>query len=113
VFWRAKVVDVSQNELSYIRVGVQGNDRLIEKTVVTDYRHKRFSPVKGKWSFWSGMLSNAEGFLPHDALFKSILIDYNRASYPFFLWSVDAIILYFILMLIFTFAFKSFFKVTI
>lgn len=113
VFWRARMVESIQNGQPYLRIGVQGSDRIIEKTTVTDYRHKRFSPVKGKWSLWNELFNNAERFLADDAFFEFISIDYHRASYAFLFWSVDAIILYFLLTLLFAFAVKSFLKVTI
>ena len=113
VFWRARVAELPQNSQPYLRIGVQGSDRLIEKTIVTDYRYERFSPAKGKWSFWNGLFNNAEGFLADDAFFEFVSIDYHRASYAFLFWSVDAIILYFLLTLIFALALKPFVKVTI
>ncbi len=113
VFWRARVAELPQNGQPYLRIGVQGSDRLIEKAIVTDYGYERFSPAKGKWSFWNGLLNNAEGFLADDAFFEVVSIDYHRASYAFLFWSVDAIILYFLLTLIFALALKPFVKVTI
>lgn len=113
VFWRARVVESPQNSQSYLHIGVQGNDRIIEKTIVTDYYHERFSPAKGKWSLWTELFNNAEGFLADDTFFNSISIEYHRASYAFLFWSVDAIILYFLLTLIFALVLKPFVKVRI
>jgi hypothetical protein len=113
VFWRARVTGAAAGSSPSIRISVQGTDQVIEKPIVTDYRQQRFSPVKRKWSFWNGLFSNAEGFLPADAPFEAISTDYPRASYPFLFWRVDAIILYFIFTLILAFALKRFFNVDI
>lgn len=112
IFWKAKIDKINQSHSSFIRIGIQGNDNFIEKQIVTDH-HKRFIPVKAKWSILEGYLNSAEGFFNDDALLDRVTIDYKRASYIFFLWEVDAIILYFIITLIFVFVFKGVFKVRI
>ena len=113
VFWRARVVEAVEDGVGYIRVGVHGNDHMIKKEVITNDGHKRFSAVKTKWSLWSGLVNNAEGFLPNDAFIKSISIQYNRARYNFFIWSLDSLVLYLVLTLVFAFSLKSLFKVVI
>ena len=113
VFWRARVVEAVEDGVGYIRVGVHGNDHMIKKEVITNDGHKRFSAVKTKWSLWSGLVNNAEGFLPNDAFIKSISIQYKRARYNFFIWSLDSLVLYLVLTLVFAFSLKSLFKVVL
>jgi len=107
VFWRARVVTDASEQESILYLRVQGDGVKNEKQVVTDYSQKRFLPDKKKWSFWNALFTNAEGYLAPDAPFSSISINYQRAGYWFLFWDVDAIILYFILTLIFAFALKG------
>lgn len=114
VFWRARIVSLPTSEsASYIRVGIQGNDSVIEKSVMTNYRKKRFAPEKKKWSLWNELFHNAERFLSKEAVFDTVSITYHRATYGFLFWNVDAIVLYFLLTLVFAFALKGFMKVKI
>jgi hypothetical protein len=59
------------------------------------------------------VFNNAEGFIADNVVFDRISTTYHRIGYSFLFWSVDAIILYFLLTLIFAFALKRFLKVTI
>jgi hypothetical protein len=111
VLWRAKVIQ--EASAPRIRIGVQGREQSIEKIIVTDYERKRFSPETRKWSWWNWVFHNAEGFLPDEALFRTVANEYTRASYPFLFWNVDAIVLYIIFTLIFSFVLKGVFNVTI
>jgi hypothetical protein len=113
VFWRARIVEQHSDSLPVIRVGNGASEQPIERSVVTEYGGKRFSPEKKQWSFWNSVFTNAEGFLPADTPLSSITIRYQRAGYALFFWRVDAIILYFVFTLIFTFAMKGVFRVKI
>lgn len=113
VFWRARVAASPANGDPYIRIGVQGNDSNVAKSIMTDYRQERFAPTKTKWSWWNGLLNNTEGFLPDGSPFKVVSTEYQRAGYSLLFWSVDAIILYFIFTLLFAFALKRVFHVNI
>ena len=114
VFWRGRVVSDGEDGEGSIRVGIRGgSEKIIEKKVITDNGAKRFSPVKVKWSLWSGLVNNAEGFLQGNSFVKSISIKYKRARYHFFIWNLDSLVLYLILTLVFAFSLKSLFKVVI
>jgi hypothetical protein len=113
VLWRAKVLEASTGKLSNIRLGLEGDTHLAEKMLVTAYSQKRFSPDKKIASWWNRIFHNAEGYLPDDKPVIAISTDYQRAMYPFLFWRVDAIILFFIVTLIFGFALKDVFRVKI
>lgn len=114
VFWRARVIEAVEDGVGSIRVGIHGgSEKIVEKKVIMNSGQKRFSPVKMKWSFWSGLVNNAEGFLAKDAFMKSISIQYKRAQYRFFIWNIDSLVLYLVLTLVFAFSLKSLFKVVI
>jgi hypothetical protein len=113
VFWRARVTGPAVGSSPSIRIGTPGHESLTEKVIVTDYHQKRFSPAKRKWSFWNGLFTHTEGFLPAEAPFTVVAIDYQRAIYPLLFWKVDALLLYFCFTIIFAFAFKRFLRVDI
>ncbi len=113
VFWRAGIVEESSGGLPIIRIGNGSSGQSVERAVAITSRHRRFSPEKKRWSFWNAVFTNAEGFLPADAPVSSITIQYQRAGYALLFWHVDAIILYFVFTLVFTFALKGVFQVKI
>lgn len=114
VFWRARVASLPASQVSvFIRIGVRGDAQIAEKLVATDYDHKRFAPGKNKWSFRNELFGNAEGFLARDGIFDVVSIGYQRASYAFLLWKVDAVILYFVWTFLLAFVLKGFVDVTI
>ena len=113
LFWRAKVVDSSINRVPYIRIGVQGTSRFVEKAVAVNHMAERFSPDKIKGTVWDRFLNNSVGGLPEDVVFNRVSIDYKRARLPFFFWKVDSIFLYFLLTLVFALILKNFFRVII
>ncbi|GAK54932.1 hypothetical protein U27_01763 [Candidatus Vecturithrix granuli] len=113
VFWRARVVDGSPENTSSIRIQLEGHSPVIEKYLATAYNQQRFSPEKKQPSFWNRIFYNAEGYLPADTPVTEISTEYARAGYPFLFWQVDAIILFFILTLIFGFALKGVFRVNL
>lgn len=113
VFWRARVVDASPENTSSIRIQLEGHSPVIEKSLATAYNQKRFTPEKKQPSLWNRIFYNAEGYLPAETPVTEISIGYARAGYPFFFWQVDAILLFFILTLIFGFALKGVFRVNL
>ena len=113
VFWRAKVLDASSENTSSIQIHFEGNSPIVEKDIATAYNRQRFSPEKKKHSVWNGIFYNAEGYLPAETPVIDISTEYARASYPFLFWQVDAIVLFFILTLVFGFALKGVFRVNI
>jgi hypothetical protein len=113
VFWRARLEGARGEHRHYVRIGVEGVDQILEKGIVSDHGEMRFSPWLEKWSLKQGIFRNGEGFLPDDAWIRSITVEYDRARYPFLLWSFDSIVLYFLFTLLFSFALKGLFKVTL
>jgi hypothetical protein len=113
VFWRAKLSGARGEQQQYVRIGMEGVDQILEKGIVSDHGEKRFSPWLEKWSLKQGIFRNGEGFLPDDSWIRSITVEYDRARYPFLLWSFDPIVLYFLFTLLFSFGLKGLFKVTL
>jgi hypothetical protein len=113
VFWRARLDGARGEHRQYVRIGMEGTDQILEKGIVSDSGEMRFSPWLEKWSLRQGIFRNAEGFLPDDTWIRSITVGYDRARYPFLFWSFDSIVLYFLFTLLFSFALKGLFKVTL
>lgn len=114
IFWRAKIVENNQIINQYCQVVNQGNNTNIIKKVVTSKRVRTpFTPDKKKYTLKSIFSASAEEYIPRNSAIEKVRISYKRATYPFLFWQLDVIILYFILLLIFSFALKGFFKVAI
>lgn len=112
-YWRAKVVADSTQPARVVQLGFPHTNEWQAKALAVGPSLTRFDPSLIKWSWQKGFFVHAEGFLPPEAKLSSINIRYQRADYPFFFWDVDALVLYFIWVLVFALLFKGFFKVTL
>lgn len=110
IYWRAKVIG-SEKGQQYCRITIDGTDYTFEKKILTFLSKQRFSPERRKHNLKSLLIGHSEDFIPETFPFKALSINYDRATYPFLLWDIDPIILYFIFTLILGLAFKPFIKV--
>jgi len=113
ILWRGRITSKAEDGKEYIKIVFKDNRKVVVKEIATEISGKSLSPRIEKLTLGSAFLSNAEGFLPAKSPISSISINYQRAVYPFLFWKVDALILYFILTLLFAFALKSLIKVSI
>jgi hypothetical protein len=112
IFWRAKII--SQNSgRHFCKIVIAGTDDTVSKDIFTYETRERFSPERCKWQLRCLFVNNAEDFIPETSPFKAVSVTYARATYSFLGWHIDSIILYFILTLLFGFAFKPILKVNI
>jgi hypothetical protein len=107
VFWRARVVALSENGRATLQIGIQGGDAIVERSVVIGPVAGGFQPLKAKYSFWNGWDHGVEGFIPDSAKIQAISIGYRRAGYPFLFWKLDAVVLYFVLTMLLGIALKK------
>jgi hypothetical protein len=110
IYWRAKVTGLEKDQ-PYCRITIDGTDYTFEKKILTSLSKQRFSPERRKYNLQSLLIGYSEDFIPETFPFKALSINYDRATYPFLLWDIDPIILYFIYTLILGLAFKPFIKV--
>ena len=112
VLWRGRLVSSGENQ-HFLRIALDGTDDMVEKKIVTSRANRPFSPERRKWQLGSIFVSNAENFITETSLFETVSVNYKRAAYPFLAWNIDPIVLYFILTLLFGFAFRCVIKVDI
>jgi hypothetical protein len=112
IFWRAKFINSTGNP-QYCQISISGKKDAVRKNIYTTFSKKRFSPERTKWHLKNFFFSNAEDFIPKTSTFKSVIVNYERAAYPFIAWDTDPIILYFILTLILGLLFKPMLRVYI
>ena len=114
VYWRARVdSNHSEPTREYLVFGIKNKKDLLTRQVVTSHNNQRFAPEMNKWNIESGLIHNAEDFLPGESIFSCITLTYERADYPFLFWDLDPLILYFVFTLFFALLLKPVFKVTI
>jgi hypothetical protein len=80
---------------------------------MTTYDRNGFSSSLEQMNIKTALTSSAEGFLSKESPISRISINYSRAAYNFLFWEVDALVLYFVLTLLFAYILKSLFKVAI
>ncbi|MCP4682532.1 MAG: hypothetical protein GY864_09385 [Desulfobacterales bacterium] len=112
VQWRAQVRDNTDPGRESVRIEI-GQGLTSNKDVAVIARSGQLSPDVIKGSSWDILIHNAEGFLSSTSPFKRISISYERAEYPFLWWQMDALVLYFLLTLVFALIFKPIIKVNI
>ena len=110
-FWRAKIGEqAEQNETISI---IADKRQIGEKAVIANHSVERFIPQKIQGKKLEAALFNAEGFLPPASPLERLTINYPRTTYRFLWIGMDAIVLYFVLTLIFALILKPFFRVSI
>jgi hypothetical protein len=111
--WRARINTKSENGERYIKIAFKEKNDFFKKKVMTTYDRNGFSPSLEQLNIKTALTSSAEGFLSKESPISRISINYSRAAYNFLFWEVDALVLYFILTLLFAYFLKSLFKVAI
>ena len=99
VFWRARIL--SEGKKEFISFGLKNKSEFLSRRVATTRGEQIFTQELNKWHVSSGLIHNAEGFLPQSSLISSSHLNYERAAYPFLFWNLDPMIIYFILTLFF------------
>lgn len=112
-YWRVRVISPIDRDQEYVKFEIDDNNEFGQRMIATNFKQQRFGPVLSKWWLSTGLLNNAEDFLPHDSPITSISIDYRRAAYRFLFWQTDPLIIYFILTFILALIIKPVFKVVI
>lgn len=112
VFWRARVTSIDENE-HFCKISIYGTDVSVKKKIITAAGIQRFSPERKKWHIENVFVNNAEDFISKSSPFEAVSVYYDRAVYPFLVWDIDPILLFFILTLIFGFILKPFLRVEI
>lgn len=112
-YWRVRVISPVDKDQEYIAFKIGDNNEFGQRTIATNFKQQRFAPVLSKWWFSTGLLNNAEDFLPDDSPITFVSVDYKRAAYRFLFWETDPLIIYFILTLISALIIKPVFKVVI
>lgn len=112
VFWRARIASQTISPPPSIQLKLADQPGSLERTLAVGDSLSRFGPTLLQWSWGGGLFANAEGFLPPTSTVQSVTINYVRAAYPFLLWHLDALVLYFLFTLILALCLKGLFKVT-
>lgn len=105
--WRIRAEEQGHHDLI-----ININDQKVVKTVTVEGRPlTKISPLKVQHSFLDELLYPMEPPIGNDIPVKSIELTYPLQYMNFFGWNMHWIIAYFILSIIFGFAFKGVFKV--
>jgi uncharacterized membrane protein (DUF106 family) len=94
-------------------IGVSLGDATYTKSVVVARTLQRRSPFRLARGFWNQLLYPAEDPLPESAFIESITLVYPDARVNLFGWGVHWIIVFFVLSIVFAFALRNRFGVTI
>lgn len=108
VSWRVRAEEPGEHSLTF---NVSGS-AFQKKVVVSNGRLDRVSRVVGS-GLWDTFLNPGEELIGKNPLMKRIEVDYPSRSIEVFGWRVHWLILFFVLSIVFGFAFKGFFKVEI
>jgi uncharacterized membrane protein (DUF106 family) len=106
--WRLAAEDWGQFEIQVLLGGES-----YAKNVQVDTGIRRRSPVRWERGFWNQVLYPAEDPLPASSPIRAITIGYPDASVSIFGWGLHWIIVFFILSIVFAFALRNRFGVTI
>ncbi|MDZ7833040.1 MAG: hypothetical protein U5L07_14930 [Desulfobacterales bacterium] len=110
-YWRAKLIPSAESNEAVAFYTLK--NKLGQKSIASTPPPRRFLPKSVQSNGLNAFLYPAEGFLPDNTALKEITVDYKRASYSFLWISMDAIVLYFILTLLFALIIKPLFRVVI
>ncbi len=109
VNWRFQAEEEGIHELA---LTVNGQ-RIVKQVVVAQSPLSKISPVKVRRNFMDELFNPGEAPLHGNSPVKSVEINYPSQLMNLFGWRIHWIIVYFVLSLIFGFAFKGVFKVEI
>lgn len=107
--WRFRAKEGSAPDLVVIADG----EKYQKKIAIAQKPLSKISAVKVRENFFSQVLNPGEAPLPSNSPLESIEILYSSKSMNFFGWNIHWLIVYFVLAIIFGFAFKGLFKVEI
>lgn len=108
VNWRIRANEPGEHDLTF---NVSSN-AFQKRLTVSDGKLDRVSRVVAS-SFWDSFLNPGEESIGKSSLMKKIEVDYPSRSIEIFGWHIHWLIVFFILSIVFGFAFKGFFKVEI
>lgn len=108
VNWRVRANEPGEHNLTF---NVSGNT-FQKRVIVSDGKLDRVSRVVAS-SFWDTFLNPSEESIGNNSLMKKIEVDYPSRSIEIFGWHIHWLIVFFVLSIVFGFAFKGLFKVEI
>ncbi|MBI2469814.1 MAG: hypothetical protein HYV59_01030 [Planctomycetes bacterium] len=106
--WRVRANEIGEHDL---RFNVSGST-FDKSIIVSDGQLKRVSRVVAS-GFWDNFLNPGEQPLAKNSLMKKIEINYPSRSIEIFGWGIHWLVAFFILSIVFGFAFKGLLKVEI
>jgi hypothetical protein len=112
VFWRARVASEPEPGNEWVEI-MEGDKKIRRILHIAPKGEVAFDPVIVRYSFSGSLLHNTGGFISSNSIMSEISCGYPRQQYSLFLMSMDAIVLYFVLTLIFALILKPFLKVKI
>ena len=101
VDWRIRADGPGRHE---VRIDLEG-EKIIKEIVVGEGLH-RLSPQRPS-TLWRTVLYPAETPLPRESAFLSVEMDYPPAKVRFLRWRQHWLVYFFILSIVFAFAFKG------
>lgn len=106
--WRLRAEEQGDYDLTF-KLGGQEFKKSVQVSSIVQRR----SPVRYASGFWNNLLYPAEDPLPKDGPIASITVGYREASVPLLWWPMPWIVVFFILSIVFAFALKGRFGVTL
>ena len=110
--WRIAVDPNASNGQEWIEILLKDNT-VFRQEIAVGPGNIRFDQVTSRFKLPESLINNANGFLPPDSVVSSVYVQYHRQQYSFLGVSMDSIVLYFVLTLIFAIAIKPIVKVKI
>jgi uncharacterized membrane protein (DUF106 family) len=109
VAWRVRADELGEHKLIFNAAG----HTLQKRVIVNDGRLARVSPRVVDSSLWASFLNPGEGPIAEVSFIKRIEVDYRPRPIEIFGWEIHWLLAFFILSIVFGYAFKGFLKVEI
>ena len=110
-YWRARLADPTG--APYIKIGLRGQKEVITCPIaVSSSLPSLVASQKQKAISWRDMIGSKDRPLPVQSNFRSVVINYPEAEYPFFIWELSPISYFFVLTILMGFFFKPIMRVS-
>ncbi len=109
VDWRIRADEIGDHNLTFSILGYTFQKRVI----VSNGRIVRVSPRVVALSFWDTLLNPGEEPIAKNSLVKRIEVNYPSRSIEIFGWRIHWLLAFFVLSIVFGYAFRGFFRVEI
>lgn len=107
--WRLRAMERGIHDIFLVSDG----NKLHKRIAIGQKLLSKITPVKVRKNFFVQILNPGEAPLPSDSPLESIKVQYPSKSMNLFGWGIHWLIVYFVLAIVFGFAFKGVFKVEI